>query len=187
VNGDPSRPIRTEAVRTRILLRVRHGTPQSVAAIATGVSKSSFFEWKKSDPDFAAALDEAYNAWVDSLLTRAEDIVTTGEERVSAQMLQWLLERRVFSFFARKERVATSDPNGDPDEAHEYVEATAGGPGPSLDDVERETRAILDLIGRARAGSRPVDGAAGEPPGEPAEAVRPARSNGHANRVPPTS
>jgi len=142
MNGD-SRPVRTEAVRTRILLAVHNGVPKSVAAVAAGCSKSAFWLWQADDDDFRAALDEAYNQWVTKLTDRALEIAMSNSKD-SAAMTQWLLERRVFQFFARKERISTHSLNGDPEE--ELVTSTAEEP---IEQVAARVEAVTRLLREA--------------------------------------
>lgn len=151
VNGNPGIPVRSEATKVGVLLLVKQGIPKTLAAQRLGISRTAFFQWRRDDPDFEAELDRA-TADFGSVLLEKAFAIAEGEGRESAQMIQWLLERRFFQFFSRKERVNTGNANGDPDE--EVLIASTGEPAPEA--IAERVRTIHRLLEGAGVGEQPV-------------------------------
>lgn len=185
MDGNPGIPVRTPAIQAGIIMAVKGGVPKTVAAGAMGVSKSAFFAWLRDDQDFKDKLDEAHNAWVKQLVDRALEIALASGHKDSAAMTMWLLERRAFNFFSRKERVNLGS-TGDPDDIAIEAGTTEGIQATGNEDILallREAETIASVLREAAGIGGPAAGDAGGAPAEAPEAVRPARTNGKANGV----
>lgn len=161
-----------------ILLSVGRGTPRTLAAQASGISVTAFYDWIKDEPDFKSRIIEAEARWADTLIEKAMEHVAGADQRVSANMIQWLLERRAFQFFARKEIVKTGRGTAEDGDGLEVTATTVESAEVSAAKLEQIV-ALLVGAGVGEDTGRPDPGADAE-----ADEVHSARTNGHTNGVP---
>ena len=96
VNGRPCK--RTPALDKALLAAISKGAPYKIACLACGISEDAFTDWRRKDPEFARAVEEASGRMALRLLGKIEK---QADENFSAAA--WLLERRFVEVFARPE------------------------------------------------------------------------------------
>lgn len=159
--------VRTEAMGVRLVELVRKGMPKPAAAERMGISRHTFLRWRREDEAFNAKVIEAEAAYLETLVDRAQAIAADANDRMSANMIQFLLERRHPDWYGRRKE---SEPG---------VDDTT--PATSLDtDAESDTgiHTVAALLYQAGVGEAPQGAQAS------AHEVHSAQANGHANGVP---
>lgn len=96
------RLVHTTAVKTRYGALIVAQCTFEAAAAAVGISRQTLYNWQKTRPDFALHLTRARDEAEMHLLTRA----LAGGKGSSAA--QWVLERRFWQAYGRRERVELS-------------------------------------------------------------------------------
>jgi hypothetical protein len=89
---------RTPALDRALLKAISAGAPYKIACLACGISEDAFTDWRRKDPEFARAVEEASGRMALRLLGKIEK---QADENFSAAA--WLLERRFVEVFARPE------------------------------------------------------------------------------------
>jgi len=89
---------RTPALEEALLKAIGAGAPYKIACLACGISEDAFTDWRRKDPEFARAVEEASGKMALRLLGKIEK---QADENFSAAA--WLLERRFVEIFARPE------------------------------------------------------------------------------------
>jgi hypothetical protein len=89
----------TAARRERILEALRHGVSFEVAAQCGGVSRDTFQEWRKANPDFA---QECETARAEMCVRMLEFISNAANDPKHWQAAAWILERTEPEQFGRR-------------------------------------------------------------------------------------
>src|SRR5215471_4107645 len=89
---------RTPALDKALLKAISAGAPYKIACLACGISEDAFTDWRRKDPEFARAVEEATGKMALRLLGKIEK---QADENFSAAA--WILERRFGENFARPE------------------------------------------------------------------------------------
>ena len=105
--GRPSKL--TPEVQKRILTLIRAGNTFHDSAIGAGVGESTFFQWKRENPEFLAALKKAEVQFIDRNLAIIQK--ATNKAWTAAA---WLLERRFPERFGRDRKVVPEVEEGLP-------------------------------------------------------------------------
>lgn len=71
-----------EKEREAFLAALREGASVSAAAKKAGVGRSTVYEWRNADEDFAKSWDDAYETGTDALEDEAKRRATVGVQRV---------------------------------------------------------------------------------------------------------
>lgn len=85
------RTIRTAKKGDKLLAKLRQGYSVSAACKAEKISRNAYYEWRKADPEFKQATDDAIDEGTDFLEDKARDRATSGE---SDTLLIFLLKGR---------------------------------------------------------------------------------------------
>lgn len=88
------RPVDSPEARERLLQYLAAGDCLADAAARIGVTRSTIARWRKADPEFAAALEGAYEASTDVLETEARARALNRKDRASAALLRYLITGR---------------------------------------------------------------------------------------------
>jgi hypothetical protein len=80
--------------RERLLQYLAAGDCLADAAARIGVTRSTIARWRKADPEFAAALEGAYEASTDALEKEARARALNRKDRASAGLLRYLITGR---------------------------------------------------------------------------------------------
>src|SRR5215470_9992519 len=96
VHGRPCK--RTPALDKALLKAINAGAPYKIACLACGISEDAFTDWRRKDPSFARAVEEASGKMALRLLSKIEK---QADENFAAGA--WILERRFVETFARPE------------------------------------------------------------------------------------
>jgi hypothetical protein len=89
---------RTPALDKALLKAISAGAPYKIACLACGISEDAFTDWRRKDPAFAQAVEQASGKMALRLLAKIEK---QADENFSAAA--WMLERRFGESFARPE------------------------------------------------------------------------------------
>ena len=99
----------TPEVQKRILAFIRAGNTFRDSAACAGIGESTFFQWKRENPEFLAALKKAEVQFIDRNLAI---IQKTANKTWTAAA--WLLERRFPERFGRDRKVVPEVEEGLP-------------------------------------------------------------------------
>jgi hypothetical protein len=108
------RTIRTAKKRALVLAAITRGLNHGEAARAAGIGRRSLFEWKAADPEFAAAVDDAYATVTDKLADYAMQRALSSDGINHDTLLIFMLKARDPARFNRKQveaRVAGDQSN----------------------------------------------------------------------------
>lgn len=147
--GRPTK--RTEEVERAILSSLERGNTRKASAGAAGVGYSTFREWELGFPEFAESVEKAEAVAQHTLLARIERASVDGQWQAAA----WMLERRWFGDYGRKQAVEMTGKDGGPIDTRDLS---------TLADHERA--ALGAAIRRElalRAGQEPAPGSGAEP------------------------
>lgn len=106
----PRRTSRTTRARETFLATLRETCNVSVAARAAKIGRSTAYDWRRDDPEFAAAWDDAEEEAVDALEMRARERALDSSDR----MMEILLKAHRPDKYVDKLRSEVSGPNGAP-------------------------------------------------------------------------
>jgi hypothetical protein len=82
------RTVRTDRARETFLEQLRETCNVSHSAREAGISRTVAYEWRASDPDFAAAWEDAEEQAVDKLEKVARDRAIDGSDRMMEILLK---------------------------------------------------------------------------------------------------
>lgn len=91
---------RTPETRERILALLRGGNFHETAYKAAGISKQTFYDWMKTDPDFSDAVEKAEEEAIAFHVSQVTQASINGVWQASA----WFLERKRPDRFGRQDR-----------------------------------------------------------------------------------
>ena len=163
----------TEAAEAQVALLVQRGMPKAAAARAIGISRVTLYQWRQKYPEFDAKLEEAEATYMQGLIDRALAIANDADDRMSANMVQFLLERRWPDWWGRRRE---TEPASDGANAASNLDAESDG-----SETEGGVLTIAGLLHRSGVGAAPEGTEA------KAHEVHPAQANGHTNGIPARS
>ena len=98
--GRPTK--KTETLVSTLLQLISDGGPYDLCCQAVGITRETFYDWRRDDPAFAARVEQAA---AKGSLGRLKKIEQHGQNDWHA--FGWMLERRHPEFFARAETQLT--------------------------------------------------------------------------------
>jgi len=126
--GAPSK--RTPARRAAILKAIREGAAFESAARSAGIGPTTFKDWRRDDPEFEEAVQ---NARAEMEVRLLECIGAAATEPKTWQAAAWKLERLLPDRYApRRQPVEVTGPNGGPINVEGSIAA-------KLDELDIET------------------------------------------------
>lgn len=130
--------IRTDRAREQFLAVLRHSCNVSASARAAGISRRAAYEWRDSDPEFAADWADA----VEEAADRLEEIAWKRAEEESDRMLEILLKGHRPEKYVDRIRAEHTGKDGDAIKIEQVV-----------NDADAFARAIAGIASRGSAGS----------------------------------
>lgn len=106
----PKPTIRTDRARETFLATLRDTCNVSASCRAAMIGRSAAYDWRRDDPDFRAAWDEAEEEAVDKL----EEVARKRAIDSSDRMMEILLKAHRPEKYVERVRSELSGPNGGP-------------------------------------------------------------------------
>lgn len=106
----PDQTDRTIAGKTKLLARLATGASISASAKSALVARSTYYEWRESDPEFVRLADEAIETGTDVL----EDSALRQAKSGNTTLMVLLLKSRRPDKYKDRSESAFTGPNGTP-------------------------------------------------------------------------